>query len=83
MIEIRMKIPGSTRFVVEDLDDFMVNHSKTAVFVVRNQKEKDMLDGYGLIYGQELPIKVGPHEMNSVVGTPYFFLWVVEIEELS
>ena len=83
MIEIRMKAPGSARYMVEDFDDFMVNHAKTAVFVVRNQREKDVLDGYGLIYGCELPIKVGPHTIGSVTGVPYFFLWVVEIEELS
>ena len=84
MIEIRMKTPGSVRFMVEDLDDFMVNHTKTATFVVRNQREKDVLDGYGLLYGTELPIVVGQH--NFFVNdrsTPYFFLWVVEIEELS
>ena len=84
MIEIRMKAPGSARYMVEDFDDFMLNHTKTAVFVVRNQREKDVLDGYGLIYGTELPIVVGEHNFISYGrGAPYFFLWVVEIEELS
>lgn len=83
MIEIRMKAPGSARYMVEDFDDFMQTHNKKLVYVVRNQREKDVLDGYGLIYGSELPIMVGEHKVDPSSAKPQFFLWVVEIEELS
>lgn len=86
MISLLQKQPGAKFFVLIDFDELFTGndaYQEKVVYVVRNQREKDTLDGYCLMYGKNRNIVVGKHTLAPSCDDPYLFLWVVEIEELS
>lgn len=84
MIELRQKFPGGQYWFVRELEAFFNDSLLTSrTCIVRNQKEKEMLDGYGLVFGLNPNVVVGEHTLAPTSDDPYLFLWVVSVEELS
>lgn len=86
MVTIMQKHPGAQYFVLLGLQDFFLSvnndYQATVTYVVQTQKEKEVLDGYCLVYGRSLQIEVGEHKL-VVSEQSYLFLWVVEVSALS
>lgn len=83
MIELRQKFPGGQYWFVRDIEAFFLDLDSVMTYIVRNQQEKDMLDGYSLVHGKAINVVVGKHTLAPTSDDPYLFLWVVSVEELS
>lgn len=83
MIEIRQQFPGSKYWVVRDMEEIFKELTDKITCIVRNQQEKEMLDGYSLMYGKAINVEIGKHTLAPTSDDPYLFLWVVSVEELS
>lgn len=86
-IEVRMRIPGATRWTISTFEEVLGQHrgwdkSQKVNIFVDTQEEADMFNGHALIFGSKNVAKIKPVVILDQ-HAPWVRAQIVEVSPLS